>query len=114
MTNDETNLWYTVCRERGCFARKEDSEMSTDNTKYTERDGKKDFAFFKKNLKDLFAQYGNHYIVIRNQKVLGHYRTMDSAVKATTRQYPMGSFIIQKCGADESVYCESIHNYTVT
>ena len=63
-----------------------------------------DFEWFKANLKDLYEKYGDAYIVIKNKSVIGSYCSYAEGVKATSKIEPLGSFIVQQCAADESVF----------
>ena len=79
---------------------------------YTEENGLQDFEYYVNNLQCLYKKYGDCYLVIRNKVILGSYRTIESALKATRKKYPMGEFIIQKCGPDESAYTERMVSFS--
>lgn len=64
----------------------------------------KDFLWFMDNMKNLFQRYGHSFLAIKNQKVLGSYSTYAEGVRETEKTEPMGSFIVQECGPDESAY----------
>ena len=63
-----------------------------------------DFSWYKKNIKSLHEKYGDKYIAIKDEKVLGSFDSYAEGVKVTSQSLPIGSFIIQRCGADESAY----------
>ena len=63
-----------------------------------------DFSWYKKNLNSLHEKYGEKYIAIKDEQVLGSFDSYADGVKITSQKEPLGSFIIQKCGADESAY----------
>ena len=67
-----------------------------------------DFSWYVDNLKELYSKYGDCYIAIKNKTVLGAYRTPREALKETEKTEDEGSFIVQKCGRDESAYTVSI------
>lgn len=79
---------------------------------YTEENRQRDFEYYVKNLQRLYNKYGSCYLVIRNKVILGAYKTIESALKATRKKYPMGAFIVQKCGPDESAYTERIMSFS--
>ena len=75
---------------------------------YTEKERISDFEYYKKNLKQLFEQYGKCYIAIRNKEILGSYRTLEEAKKALSKSFSTGEYILQKCGEDEKAYTTKI------
>ena len=70
-----------------------------------------DFEWFKDNLQILFKQYGHCFLVIKDQKVLGAYKSYAEGVKETLKIEPIGSFIVQECGPNESVYTNYISSF---
>ena len=68
----------------------------------------KDFAWFKDNYTKLQEQYGNVFIVIKNQEVLGAYDSYASAVRTTIQTEELGTFIVQECNKDYEAYQCSI------
>lgn len=69
---------------------------------------KEDFAWFIENYHDLFRQYGECYLAIKDKRVIGVYSTYQDGVKATQKSEDLGTFIVQRCGADESAYTNYI------
>ena len=67
-----------------------------------------DFEWFKQNLSELYKQYGACFLVIKDKEVIGSYPTYAEALKASVKQYNIGEFIIQECGATEAVYTNYI------
>lgn len=63
-----------------------------------------DFAWFIDNFSELFDKFGETYLVIKNKTVLGSYPTYADGVKSALKTEPIGTFIVQKCGNDTSVY----------
>ena len=70
-----------------------------------------DFAWFKENMVELYKQYGSRYLAIKNEKVLGAYKTYAEGVRETQKTEPLGTFIVQKCGADASAYTNCISSF---
>lgn len=68
----------------------------------------KDFEWFVSNNKKLFKKYGEKYLAIKDQKVIGVYDDYSEGVKQTGSTEKLGTFIIQQCGKDDSVYTNSI------
>ncbi len=67
-----------------------------------------DYRWFLKNYKELFDKYGESYVVIKNQKVIGVYKTYAEGVRITEKTEALGTFIVQKCGIDEAAYTNYI------
>lgn len=65
-----------------------------------------DFHWFVKNYDKLSLKYDNRYIVIKNKKVIGDYKSYSEVLSKTKE--PLGSFIIQKCLTNEVGYIEYI------
>lgn len=68
----------------------------------------KDFEWFISNNKKLFKKYGEKFLAIKDQKVIGVYDDYSEGVKQTKSTEKLGTFIIQQCGKDDSVYTNSI------
>lgn len=67
-----------------------------------------DYNWFLEKYNELYATYGECYLAIKNKKVLGAYKTYNEGVKQTAKKEKTGTFIIQKCGKDESAYTNYI------
>lgn len=73
---------------------------------------KTDYKWFEENCKTLYEQYGNSYIAIKDQAVLGSYATYADAVRYTSQKHELGSFIVQRCAESveaNTVYIASAH-----
>lgn len=75
---------------------------------YTEENRKNDFHWFLENYDSFYQRYGVSYLAIQNHIILGVYNGMREAIDETSKQYPLGSFIVQFCNGDESAYTASI------
>ncbi len=78
---------------------------------YTDTERATDFQFFLNHYNELFQKYGHKFIVIRNQKILGVYEDVASAIDATVQTYPLGTFIVQECNGDESGYTNYLSSW---
>ena len=67
-----------------------------------------DYNWFLENYDELYKQYGDTYLAIKGKAVLGSYRSYAEGVLSTVREEPIGSFIVQRCGRDESAYTNYI------
>lgn len=77
---------------------------------YSEERRYKDYRFFMDHCTSFYKEYGKGYIAIRDRRVLGHFRSIISAYKALTKQYPAGTYLIQECIEDKDSYHESIQS----
>lgn len=68
----------------------------------------KDFEWFVFNNKRLFKKYGEKFLAIKDQKVIGVFDNYADAVRQTSLKEKLGTFIVQQCGKDDSVYTSSI------
>ena len=67
-----------------------------------------DFQWYLDHFEDLYNQYGRKFVAIKNKCVLGVYDSYVDAVRVTLQIEPIGTFIVQECGPDESAYTEYI------
>lgn len=67
-----------------------------------------DFQWFKDNQSALYEKYGNTFLAIKDKQVIGSYSSYAEGVNETAKVEPVGTFIIQQCGQDESSYTNYI------
>ena len=68
----------------------------------------KDFHWFLDNYSELSKKYGDSYLVIKDQAVIGVYPSYAEGVELTAKNEKMGSFIVQHCNGKESGYTNYI------
>jgi len=56
-----------------------------------------DFNYFLENMKDFYRSYGQKFVVVKNQGILGVYENFDKALESTLKTEKMGTFLIQEC-----------------
>ena len=59
-----------------------------------------DFDFFINNLAALYKEYGDCFIAIKNEGVIGVYDNFDDALTETLKTEKPGTFLIQECVED--------------
>ena len=74
---------------------------------------KKEFDFYVKNHDELIKKYLNKFIVIKEQKIVGSYETLEEAVSEATKKYELGTFIIQKCNKDLEESTQVFHSRVI-
>lgn len=70
----------------------------------------RDFKWFKENHIDLFTKYGDVFLAIKNQQVIGTYQSYAEGVKKTSQKEELGSFIVQHCTQDGSGHTNYIYS----
>lgn len=73
----------------------------------------KEFEYYVKNQKKLVKQYNNKYIVIKNKEVIGVYDSEIEAVQETSKNEPLGTFLVQKCTSGKESYTQTYHSRVV-
>ena len=68
----------------------------------------KDFSWFMDNYTDLYERYGNSFLAIKNETILGSYTSFKEAVETTLLAEEIGAFIIQECSGDAAAYTVQI------
>ena len=68
----------------------------------------KDFIWFKNHYAELQKEYGNAFVVIKNETVLGVFDSYVKAVRTTMLTEDLGTFIVQECNKDCEAYQCSI------
>ena len=83
------------------------------NPQRTPPEGKirnKDYEFFTANMGSLYSRYGQKFVVIKNQKIIGVHDTFEAALDETTKTEKLGTFLIQECfkNIEESI-CHNLY-----
>ena len=68
------------------------------------------FDFYLDNQEELVKKYDGKYIVIKDRKVLGAYDSEAEAIRETTRDHKLGTFIVQKCQAGDEAHTQVFHS----
>ena len=58
---------------------------------------KKDYEWYKTNLKELYKEYPGKQLAISGEQVIGVYSTFEEALEETLKTHKAGTFIIQEC-----------------
>ncbi len=67
----------------------------------------KEFQYFVDNQSDLFKQFPDQYLVIKDQKVIGIYDNGIDAYFETQEEHEMGSFLIQYCSLNQETFTQN-------
>ena len=63
---------------------------------------RKDYEYFKAHLHEICDGHIGEYVAIKDETVLGYYKTLDEAMLETSKQFSVGTFIVQLCVKDIS------------
>lgn len=78
---------------------------------YGELERRNDFQYFINHYQELYNKYGHKFIAIKNKKILGSFNSELDAINEVSKDYPLGSFIVQECNGDESGYTNYISSW---
>nr|DAR07333.1 MAG TPA: hypothetical protein [Caudoviricetes sp.] len=71
------------------------------------------FEYFTKNQAELYQDYPDKYLVIKDCKVEGDFDDFDSALNWAASNFELGSFIIQQCTGSAESYNQTFHSRVV-
>ncbi len=69
-----------------------------------------DFAFYKENQNTLLLKYKGAFLVIKDTKVRGAYRSQIEAYTEGQKQFAPGTFLIQECQPGRESYTQTYHS----
>jgi len=73
----------------------------------------KEFKYYIENQNKLVKRYNNKYVVIKNKKVIGVYDSEVKAVQETSKNEPLGTFLVQKCTPGKESYTQTYHSRVI-
>ena len=71
---------------------------------------KREFEYYLAHQSELVQKYNGRFIVIKSGKVLGDYADPASAVTATQKTEPLGTFLVQKVEPGTAAYTQTFHS----
>jgi fibrillarin-like rRNA methylase len=60
-----------------------------------------DFEFFLQNMEGFYKTYGQKFVAVKNQSILGSYDSFNEALDTTLKTEELGTFLIQEIFEDE-------------
>ncbi|MCK5145650.1 hypothetical protein KAR48_02780 [bacterium] len=69
-----------------------------------------DFQYYLAHQEELVEKYNQKYIVIRDKKVIGFYDDEMEAIRESSKENPLGTFLVQKCEPGNSSYTQTFHS----
>lgn len=76
-------------------------------------DLKKEFQWYILHQADLVRQYNGKVLVIKDEKVFGIYGSEIEAYQQATKQFDLGTFLIQKCTPGDQDYSQTFRSRAV-
>lgn len=70
----------------------------------------KEFHYFIKNQDKLVENYNGKFIVIKGNKVIGAYDDELQAIRETSKNHELGTFLVQKCEPGSDSYTQTFHS----
>ena len=70
----------------------------------------KEFDFYRTHQDDMVAKYDGKVVAIKDCKVLGAYDTYLDALKNTSEQHELGTFLLQKVSEGDADYTATFHS----
>ena len=70
----------------------------------------KDFQYYLDHQVELAEQYEGKILVIKGEQVIGVYDDEDVAIKTTSEEYELGTFLVQECSADPDSTTVTYHS----
>ena len=74
---------------------------------------KKEYEWFLENYEYLFNKYGESYLVIKDDTVLGNYKTFSEGLLSVKGKEPDGSYIVHKCGKTKDADMVTLFSHNV-
>lgn len=74
----------------------------------------KEFEYFKTHHDDLFRDYPDKYLVIKDDRVVAVSETFESALElAISKGFQVGEFLVQLCSRGDEAYTQTFHSRAI-
>lgn len=70
----------------------------------------KEFEYYLEHQEELVEKYNGRFIVIKDKKVIGDFDSELEAVEETSKEYELGTFLVQKCEPGTESYTQAYHS----
>lgn len=70
----------------------------------------KEFNYYRAHQQELVAKHAGKFVVIKKEKVIGVFDSEIEAIGETSRQHPLGTFLVQKCESGPESYTQTFHS----
>ena len=69
-----------------------------------------EFRYYLEHQAALAEKHDGKFLVIKDQKVIGTYDDEEEAIKTTSREHELGTFLVQKCSSDPDSVIYTYHS----
>ena len=73
----------------------------------------KEFNYYLEHQSELVDKYDGKFVVIKDCEVIGVFDSEIEAVRETSEQHELGTFLVQKCEAGPESYTQTYHSRVV-
>lgn len=73
----------------------------------------KAYKWFLENYDALFSKYGESYLVIKDNDVIGNFSTFSEGLHSAQGIEPDGSYIVHKCGKTKDADVVSLYSHNI-
>ena len=74
---------------------------------------RKEYNWFLDNHDELYNKYGESYLVIKDNAVIGNYETFSEGLTSVRGIQPDGSYIIHKCGKTKDADMVTLYSHNI-
>lgn len=71
---------------------------------------KKEFEYYLEHQDELVKQYNGKFIVMKDCQIRGAYDSEIEAVEKASKEFELGTFLVQKCEPGTESYTETYHS----
>ncbi|MCX6278535.1 MAG: hypothetical protein NT004_10600 [Bacteroidetes bacterium] len=75
---------------------------------------KDEFNYFLENQHELFEQYPNRYLLIKDKQVIGAFEKEIDAYSEGVKRFELGTFLLQHCLATREAMTQTFHTKRVS
>ena len=69
-----------------------------------------EFNYYLKNQDKIVEKYNGKFVVIKDCSIIDAYDLELEAIKETSRQHELGTFLVQKCEPGSESYTQTYHS----
>lgn len=73
----------------------------------------KNFEYFKEHHDELFKTYPDKYLLISGESVKGDFDSFEEALSYASKNYELGTYIIQYCSEGTEGYTQRFHSRVI-
>ncbi|GBE04933.1 hypothetical protein BMS3Abin10_00552 [bacterium BMS3Abin10] len=70
----------------------------------------KEFQYYIDNQDEFVQKHNGKFLVIKGQKIIGIYDSEMDAIKETSTEHELGTFLVQKCEPGSESYTQTYHS----